>query len=56
MPIISDSTSIMQNLLNCPFEVRERSPCDRLYKLISVEEGEDGMTTIVLELVGEEDA
>lgn len=44
----------MQRLLNCPFEVKQRSPCDPLYRLISVEEEEDGTVIIVLELVEEE--
>lgn len=42
--------------LDCSFDVRERTPCDPLYRLISVEEGEDGTVTMVLGLVEEDDA
>lgn len=42
--------------LDCSFDVRERTPCDPLYRLISVEEGEDGTVAMVLELIEVEDA
>lgn len=60
MPSIDGNTSMMQNLLNCPFEVIKRSPCDQLcdqlYRLVSVKEDEDGVVTMTLELVEEDDA
>jgi len=46
----------MQRLPNCPFNIVVRSACRELpgegsYRLISTDEDEDGMTTMVLELV-----
>lgn len=53
----SDDNGVQHLLnLNCPFEIKERSPCDPLYRLISTEEEEDGTITMILELVEEGDA
>jgi len=53
---ISSWNDSMKHLLDCPFEVKERSPCDPLYRLISVEEEPDGTITMILELVEADDA
>jgi len=45
-----------EKLPGCPFEIMERMPCDPLYRLVSMEEDEDGVVTMVLERVGEDDA
>lgn len=51
---MSDYSEKIKNLLNCPFEVKMRSPCERLYRLIAIEE-ENGAITMIFELVKEED-
>lgn len=43
-------------VLDCSFEVKERTPCDPLYRLISVEENDDGTVAMILESVEAEDA
>ena len=50
---MSDYTDKMKRLLDCPFEVKVRSPCERLYRLVSIEE-EDDAIVMTFELIEEE--
>jgi len=51
--MVFDYNGKIRELLDCPFEVKVRSPCERLYKLVSMEEKDDAIV-MIFELIEEE--